>query len=69
MSRKRKSVQFDHKKKLSRPFQLLPKGYATVLKNGKKVEMCGSPKKQKHFAKENRKGHRSERRGELMTIR
>jgi hypothetical protein len=67
-SRKPRSAQFDHKKKLNRPFQLLTKGYATVLKNGKKVEIFGSTKKQKHFAKENRGGHRSERRGEVLTI-
>jgi hypothetical protein len=65
--RKPKSVQFDHKKKLKRPFQLLSKGYATVLKKGKKVEIFGSPGKEKHFANERREGHRSERRGELAS--
>jgi hypothetical protein len=69
MSRKRKPGPLDHKRKLKRPFQLLPKGYATVLENGKKVEICGSPKKQERFANERREGHRSERRGELMTVR
>jgi hypothetical protein len=67
-SRKPRSAQFDHKKTLKRPFQLLPKGYATVLKKGKKVEIFGSTTKQKHFAKEKREGHRSERRGEVLKI-
>jgi hypothetical protein len=67
-SRKPGSARFDHKKKLNRPFQLLPNGYATVLENGKKVEIFGSTTKQKHFAKENRDGHRSERRGDVLKI-
>jgi hypothetical protein len=65
--RKPKSAQFDHMNKLHRPFQLLPKGYATVLKNGKKKDIQGSPEKKKRFKKERREGHRGERRGELMT--
>jgi hypothetical protein len=69
LSRKPGSVKFDHRGKLSRPFQLLPKGYASVLRIGKKDEIFGSPTKEKHFAKEKRAGHRSERRGELMAIR
>jgi hypothetical protein len=68
LSRKPKSAQFDHMNKLHRPFQLSPNGYATVLKNGKKVEIFGSATKQKHFAKENRDGHRSERRREVLRI-
>jgi hypothetical protein len=69
LSRKPGSVKFDHRNKLSRPFQLLPRGYATVLEKGKKGEKHGSPKKKKHFSKERREGHRSERRGELMKLR
>lgn len=65
--RKPKSAQFDHMNKLDRPFQLLPKGYATVLKDGKKENIYGSPDKGDHFKKERREGHRSERRGELTT--
>jgi hypothetical protein len=48
-SRKPGSVKFDHKNKLSRPFQLLPKGYASVLKKGEKGERHGSPKKKETF--------------------
>jgi hypothetical protein len=65
--RKPKSVQFDHKNKLDRPFQILPRGYMTVLKDGKKKDILGSPGKADDFKNERREGHRSERRGELMT--
>jgi hypothetical protein len=64
--RKPKSVQFDHNSALDRPFQILPNGYATVLKHGKKKDITGSPEKKKRFKKERREGHRSERRGELI---
>jgi hypothetical protein len=67
LTRKPKSAQFDHMNKLHRPFQILPEGYATVLKNGKKKDIPGSPQKKKRFKKERREGHRSERRAELMT--
>jgi hypothetical protein len=67
MSRTPRSVKFDHKKKLNRPFQLLPNGYASVLRKGKKDVIYGSPVKKEHFKKERREGHRSERREELMT--
>ncbi len=63
--RKPKSAQFDHKKKLHYPFQILPRGYATVLKNGKKVDIPGSSAKGKHFKKENRVDHRSEYRAAM----
>jgi hypothetical protein len=66
LSRKPKSAQFDHLNKLDRPFQILPNGYSTVLKNGKKKDIQGSPEKTKRFKKERRDGHRGERRAELM---
>jgi hypothetical protein len=65
--RKPKSAQFDHMNKLKRPFQILKRGYMTVLKNGKKEDIYGSPGKEGDFKNEKREGHRSERRGELMT--
>jgi hypothetical protein len=58
--RKPKSVRFDHMKKLKRPFQIMTRGYATVLKNGKKIDIPGSDKKEDDFAKEIRTDHRSE---------
>jgi hypothetical protein len=66
LSRKPKSVQFDHLNKLDRPFQILPNGYATVVKNGKKRDIPGSPEKKKRFKKERREGHRGERRGDVI---
>lgn len=62
-----KSVQFDHNNALDRPFQILPNGYATVLENGKKKNISGSPEKKARFKKERREGHRSEHRDDLMT--
>ena len=63
--RESKSAQFDHKKKLKRPFEILPRGYATVLKDGKKVDIPGSDKKEAAFKKEIRTDHRSEYRKRL----
>jgi hypothetical protein len=58
--REPKSTQFDHKKKLKHPFQILPRGYATVLKNGKKIDIPGSGEKEDDFKNEIRTDHRSE---------
>jgi hypothetical protein len=59
--REPESVQFDHKKKLKRPFEISPRGYATVLKNGKKVDITGSDDDKEHdFKNEIRTDHRSE---------
>jgi hypothetical protein len=63
--RQPKSIRFDHKKKLKHPFQILPRGYATVLKDGKKVDIPGSDEKADDFKKEIRTDHRSEYRGML----
>jgi len=61
------SVQFDQMKAVSKPFQILKDGYQIVFKNGKWSQVYGSKIKQKHFRKEDRRGHRSESRksGEL----
>lgn len=59
---KRGSVRFDHMGKLTRPFQLLRGGYQSVFKNGRWTEKFGSSAKARRFAKEDRKGHRSEQR-------
>ena len=62
------SVQFDRLKKVNRPFQILPGGYQIIFKNGKWSQIFGSAAKKKSFAKENRRGHRSEqrKRGHLL---
>ena len=56
------SVPFDHLKKVKRPFQILAGGYQIIFKNGKWSEVFGSKAKQKAFAREDRRGHRSDER-------
>lgn len=56
------SVQFDQMKTVTKPFQILSGGYQIVLKNGKETQVFGSVAKKKRFAKEDRRGHRSEQR-------
>jgi hypothetical protein len=63
--REQGSAQFDHMKKLKHPFQISLRGYATVLKNGKKVDITGSDEKKEDFKKEIRTDHRSEYRKKL----
>jgi len=59
---KRGSVQFDHLKALTKPFEIHAGGYQGVYKGGKWVALFGSPEKKKRFAREDRRGHRSEQR-------
>jgi hypothetical protein len=54
------STQFDSMKKVARPFQLLKGGYQIIFKNGKETQIFGSKAKAKRFAKEDRRGHRSQ---------
>jgi len=56
------SVHFDHMNKVKRPFELLAGGYQIVFKNGKWSQVYGSRTKQRAFAREDRRGHRSEQR-------
>jgi hypothetical protein len=58
--RKRNSVQFDHLKRVTRPFQVLPGGYAKARKGGKVQTIYGSKAKQRRFLKEDRRQHRTE---------
>jgi hypothetical protein len=53
------SVQFDHLERITRPFQLLPGGYARV-QGGKPKTIFGSKPKARRFAKEDRRQHRAE---------
>lgn len=55
-----RSVQFDHLKRITRPFQVLNRGYARVRKGAKPRTVTGSKPKQRHFAKEDRRLHRTE---------
>lgn len=60
--RKRKSAQFDRLKKVTKPFQILSGGYQIIFKNSKWTQVFGSSAKQKAFAREDRRLHRSEQR-------
>jgi len=63
------SVQFDRLKKVSKPFQILSGGYQIIFKNGKWTQIYGSAAKKKRFAREDRRGHRSEQRARRRLIR
>lgn len=56
------SVKFDKMSKVKRPFQILSGGYQIVFKNGKWNQVFGSKAKAKRFAREDRRGHRSQER-------
>ena len=56
----RKSGKFDHLGKCSKPFQLLPGGYAILMKQGVISQKFGSKAKEARFALEDRRQHRSE---------
>ena len=60
--RKAGSVRFDAMGKVKKPFQILANGYQIVFKNGKWSQVFGSTAKERAFAKEDRRGHRSEQR-------
>ena len=56
------SVKFDHEDQIQQPFQILSGGYQLVFKNGKWSQIFGSLQKEQRFAREDRRGHRSEQR-------
>ncbi len=56
------SVKFDEMNKVRKPFEILSGGYQIIFKNGKWSQVFGSIEKKKSFAKEDRRGHRSETR-------
>jgi hypothetical protein len=60
--RKAGSVQFDQMGKVRKPFQILPGGYQIVFNGRQWMQVFGSTAKAKKFAKEDRRGHRSEQR-------
>ena len=63
------SVQFDRLKKVSKPFQILSGGYQIIFKNGKWTQIYGSAAKKRRFAREDRRGHRSEQRAQRRLMR
>jgi hypothetical protein len=56
------SVHFDSMNQVTQPFQILPGGYQIIFQNGQWTQVFGSAEKKKAFAKEDRRGHRSEQR-------
>jgi hypothetical protein len=54
------SVPFDHLNQVTEPFQILEGGYQITFKSGAWGQVFGSLAKEKAFAKEDRRGHRSE---------
>lgn len=63
------SVRFDHLGKINKPFEIDPGGYLGVYKKGKWKQIFGSPEKKKRFAREDRRGHRSEQRKARKLVR
>jgi hypothetical protein len=65
------SVSFDQMNQVQKPFQILSGGYQIIFRNGKWSQVFGSASKKRLFAKEDRRGHRSETRetGKLIRTR
>ena len=63
------SVRFDHLGKIERPFQIHKGGYQGIYRNGKWVQLFASPAKRKRFMREDRRGHRGDRRAGKKRIR
>jgi hypothetical protein len=63
------SVKFDHQEKVNKPFEILSGGYQIIFKNGKWSQVFGSEAKKKSFAREDRRGHRSEQRAAKKLLR
>ena len=66
--RKARSAQFDHLNKVKKPFQILSGGYQIIFKSGKWTQVFGSVSKEKSFAREDRRGHRSKTRGKKLKL-
>jgi hypothetical protein len=58
--RKAGSVKFDHLGKVQKPFQILKGGYQIIFKSGKWSQIFASATKERAFAFEDRREHRSE---------
>jgi hypothetical protein len=67
--RKPNSAQFDHARRVKRPFQILPGGYMSVFKSGRWTQVFGSAAKARRFRREDRRGHRSTYRGKTQRMR
>lgn len=62
--RKPGSVKFDQMGKVKKPFEILKDGYQIIYKAGRWTQVFGSTAKKQHFKTEDRRGHRSEQRGQ-----
>jgi hypothetical protein len=58
--RKPNSTKFDHRGKVTRPFQILAGGYQLVFKNGEWSQLTATKAKARALAREDRRQHRSE---------
>jgi hypothetical protein len=58
------SVLFDHLGLVRTPFEILPGGYQSIYANGGWTQLFGSADKAERFAREDRRGHRSEQRAQ-----
>lgn len=58
------SVRFDHLGVIRKPFEIHGGGYLSLFEDGKWMQIHGSKSKRKRFAREDRRGHRSEQRGQ-----
>lgn len=57
-----RSVKFDQMGKVKRPFQILAGGYQMIFRDGRWSNLFADKAKEGRFAKEDRRGHRSEAR-------
>lgn len=64
--RKRGSTRFDHMDQVTRPFEITPGGYQIVFKGGKWTQVFASTATARRFAREDRRGYRSEARGKRL---
>jgi len=63
------SVQFDHSNQVTQPFQILQGGYQIIFKDGQYSQVFGSEAKAESFAREDRRGHRSESRSSAGLVK
>jgi hypothetical protein len=52
--------------RVKKPFEILAGGYQIIFKDGRWTQIFGSRAKAKRFAREDRRGHRSESRGKRL---
>jgi len=63
------SLRFDHLGKINKPFEIHAGGYQGIYKGGKWLQLFGSPEKKKRLKREDRRGHRGDRRAGKKRVR